>query len=182
MNKKPKRTKSEKILTAWKVLRGFMIGSKYVVAELPATIMVIVKHSEWFPTVTQTVSVSMGFSMFCITILISLFCIAKKSETYDKLSPFITASIYMVIAGAIMLFMANIINDLGWLCVYTGVGMIVAVAEDTVERRVVRKKVEEWEAVLTQAGINSSQINKENRMRQNVERAKREAQEMRDML
>ena len=158
MNKKPKRTKTQKKLTGWKFLRGFMATSKYVVAELPATIMIIVQHNDWFPTVTQTVSVSMGFSMFCITVLVSLFCIANKEKTFKKISPFITAAVYFVIAGIVLLFMSKIANDLGWLCVYTGIGMIIAVVENTVEKNVVSKKVDYWSGVLSEAGLN----NKEN--------------------
>lgn len=177
METKPKKTKTQKKLTAWKALRGFMIGSKYVVAELPATIMVIVQHNDWFPTVTQTVSVSTGFSMFCITILISVFCIAKKSDTYDKISPFITAAIYMVIVGVICLFMSSIINDLGWLCVYTGIGMIIAVVEDTLEKKVVKKKVDYWSGVLASAGLNVKETEDRARREADVKRAKKEAQE-----
>ena len=178
MEKKPKRTKTQKKLTAWKFLRGFMIGSKYIVAELPATIMVIVQHNDWFPTVSQTVSVSMGFSMFCITVLASVFCIAKKSETYEKISPFITAAIYLIIAGVIALFMANIMTDLGWLCVYTGAGMVVAVVEDTVEKRVVKKQVEHWEKVLTEAGLNVKQTNEKAKLNADIERAREEARDL----
>ena len=178
MNKKPKRTKTQNRLTGWKILRGFMIGSKYVVAELPATIMVIVQHNEWFPTVTQTVSVSTGFIMFCITVLVSVFCIAKKSETYEKLSPFLTSAIYLIIFGTIALFMSNIINDLGWLCVYTGVGMVVAVAEDTLEKTVVKNKVDYWSSVLASAGLNVKETEQQKRKEADIKKAKEEARDL----
>ena len=175
MEKKPKRTKTQKKLTALKALDGFMIGSKYVVAELPATIMVIVKHNDWFPTVTQTVSVSTGFSMFCITILVSLFCMARKEETYKKISPFLTAAIYLIIIGVICLFMASILSDLGWLCLYTGVGMVVAVVEDMVEKNVVKEKIKYWSSVLASAGLDTKETDEKARKEADIKKAREEA-------
>lgn len=178
MSKKPKRTKTQNILNGWKTLDWTLRLSKYVVAELPATIMVLVQHNDWFPTKTQTVSVSTGFAMFCATVLASVFCIAKKSKTYEKISPFITAAIYLIIFGIIALFMANIFSDLAWLCIYTGAGMVVAVVEDTVEQRVVRKKVERWEKVLTEAGVNVKQTQEKAKFEADVQRAQQEARDL----
>ena len=178
MNKKPKRTKTQNILNGWKTLDWTLKISKYIVAEIPATVMVIVQHKDWFPTKTQTVSVSTGFAMFCATILLSVFCIAKKSKTYEKISPFITAAIYLIIFGVIALFMANIFTDLAWLCIYTGAGMVAAVVEDTVDQRVVQKKVERWENVLAQAGINVKQTQERAKFESDVQRAKEEARDL----
>jgi len=178
MEKKPKKTKTQKKLSGWKFLHGFLLGSKYVVAELPATIMVIVKHNEWFPSVTQTVSVSTGFSMFCITILVSVLCMAKKEETFKKLSPFLTASIYLIIFGVISLFLASIFYDFGWLLLFTGVGMVVAVIEDTVDRNAVQEKITYWNGVLSDAGLNSKENDLKKKKQADVQKAKEEARDL----
>ena len=173
--KQPRKTKTQRKLAGWKFLRGFMKGSKYVVAETPAAVMVAVNHKDWFPTVTQTVSVSTGFSMFCITILLSVFLIGKKSETYKKISPFLTAAIYLIIFGVICLFLSSILTDLGWLLLYTGIGMVVAVCEDTLERNAVSKKVEYWNGVLSEAGLNDKENNEKAKKAADVKKAKDEA-------
>ena len=178
MKKKPKRTKTQNRLAGWKFLRGFMVGSKYVVAEVPAAVMIAVNHRDWFPNVTQTVSVSTGFSMFCLTTFVSLICIWKKEETYKKISPFITAAIYLIIFGLICLFMANILYDLGMLCAYTGAGMIVAVCEDTLEKNVVEKKVTYWQGVLSAAGLNIKENKEKEKKEADIRKAKEEARDL----
>lgn len=172
---KPKRTKTQRRLAGWKFLNGFMVTSKYVVAELPATIMVIIKHNDWFPSVTQTVSVSTGFSMFCLTILISIICMAKKEETFKKVSPFIVAASYLIVFGVVALFLASILSDFGFLLLFTGVGMAVAVIEDTVQRNVIKKRVEYWSGVLSDAGLNEQENNDKAKKAADVKRAKEEA-------
>lgn len=170
-----KKTKTQKKLTAWKTVDWSMRLSKYVVAETPATVMVAVKHSEWFTDVTQTACVSTGFAMFVSTVLATVLCIAKKEETFKKVSPFVTAAIYLIVAGMICLFMAKILLDLGWLLVFTGGGMVAAVTEDTVEKRAVKKKVEYWSGVLSDAGLNEKENRKKAKRQSDVMRAKQEA-------
>ena len=178
MEKKPKRTKTQNRLAAWKFLDDFMEVSKYVVAELPALIMVLVKHQDWFPTKTQTVSVSMGLSMFCLTIFISVIAIAKKEEILKKVNLFIVAAFYLIMIGITCLFLANILTDFGWLCVYTGAGMCIAVVEDVVDKVKVKERVNYWNGILSAAGLNIKE-NKQNAKKEaDIRKAKEEARDL----
>ena len=176
MEKKPKMTQTQKRLAGWKFLKGFMHGSKYVVAETPVTVMAIVEHNEWFnQSSTKAASVSTGLGMFIVTVIVTLWCIVNKEKTFKKISGFITAAIYLVVFGGICLFLQSIIFDLGWLCIYTGAGMILAVVEDTVERNAVQKKVDYWNGVLSDAGMNRKENEQKKKREADVRRAKAEA-------
>ena len=178
MEKKPKMTKTQKRLAGWKFLKGFMHGSKYVVAETPVTVMTIVQHKEWFEkSATQSASISTGLAIFILVVLGSVICIVKKEQTYKKISPFITAAIYLIIFGMIGLFMASVWRDLAWTCIYTGAGMVAAVVEDTVEKNAVQGKVDYWNGVLSDAGMNQKENKEKQKRKADVRRAKAEAQQ-----
>ena len=180
MNKKPKKTKTEKELAGWKFLRGFMHGSKYVVAETPVTVMALVEHEEWFTqSATKAASISSGLAMFIITVIVTLWCIVNKEKTFKKISPFITAAIYLIVGGGICLFLQSILFELGMLFLFTGAGMLIAVAEDTVERNAVQGKIDELEKVLTAAGLNSKENRKKEKLDAKIKRAKQEAEAIR---
>ena len=176
MEKKPKMTKTQKRLAGWKFLKGFMHGSKYVVAETPVTVMAIVEHNEWFnQSSTKAASVSTGLGMFIVTVIVTLWCIVNKEKTFKKISPFITAAIYLIIFGGICLFLQSILFDLGMLLLFTGVGMVVAVVEDTVEKNAVQGRVDYWNGVLSDAGMNRKENEQKKKREADIRRAREEA-------
>lgn len=178
MDKKPKKTKTQKRLAGWKFLGGFMHVTKYLVAETPAAIMVAVKHNDWFQTSTQTASISTGLAMFMITIAISVVLIGKREEILKKVSPFLVAALYMIIFGLIAIFFAKVLYDFGFLLLFTGIGMVTAVVEDTTERNAVNKKIEYWSGVLADAGLNDKDNEARAKRNADVKTAKEEARDL----
>lgn len=113
----------------------------YPTAIAPFAIQLGLNWNVWFPGDKDGTTVGIGLAMALLTTLLSVLAIAKKdSEFMKKVGPFVSVGFAFLAWGAVCLFLASVLTELGKMLIYSGCGILAAAVEDAVDKAVVKEK------------------------------------------
>lgn len=144
----------------------------YSLPLVPVFTMVGINWNEWFITAQDGLRVASGFLFLVISTLFTYLSIAKKKKILEKASAFWNVSIIIICWGITLLFLSNILNDLGMMLLYIGFGIIASACLDEVETRSVESKYQFYQKLVTDNGLDA----KENKKKAKLDKAKKQAE------
>lgn len=178
---KKKITRTQKLSKRWKGAKIAAHGGTYLCPFLPATILTIVNANEWFAA--KSWSVSLGFITLIISLLTCLIGIMKKDKLFKKnVSAIFPFAIALLCFGISFMFLGSIAENLGLMFIFIACGCVASGICHQVEIKVIDRKVLWYESILSEAGLNEKQLKTERKKQMAIELARKEAEDLGDIL
>lgn len=175
MTKKPKiKSKTVRQRTALKVTNVSMIGAKYAMPFIPATIMTIINWDEWFAQTNG--GLPLGFLTLVVATIISIIGIMKKDALVQKnVSPLFVFALALFCVAASFLWLSNVMYQAGMMFLWTACAVVAAAVDDQVQQSVVVPAIKELDEDIKEGGLDRK-TNKREQRRQKRLKEMREAQ------
>lgn len=162
------KTKStyNKLNTAkWSLYAG-----TYILPLTPAAIITGVNWNEWFNR-ENSWSIGLGFGMMLVTVLITIVGVAKRDKIMsEKISSLYYLAAILACWSIVLMFLASIANQFGYMLLYTCFGLIGGATCDQIRRKV-DEEVKFYKELMVETGLDDH----ENKRRERKEKARQEA-------
>lgn len=170
MAKEKSKTKSS--YRKWNTVKWSLYAGTYTLPLVPAGIVTGVNWNEWFNK-ENSWSIGLGFGMLLITVLITIIGVAKRDKIMsEKVSSLYYLAAVLACWAIVLMFLASIANQFGYMLLYTCFGLLGGATCDQVRKSKVDGEVEFYKQLLIDNGL----LESERRKRQRQELARREAQ------
>lgn len=161
-------SETERQYKRWRNIHFALKTAPYPTVLCPFAIELGVNWQTWFLN-TDSTSIGLGLAMAIVSTLASIFAIIKRdSETMKKIGPFISVGVAFLMWGAVCLFLASVLNELGKLLIFAGCGILGAAVEDAVDNQVVEEKYLYMKKLMDENGLSKKgewQVNAEKQAR-----------------
>lgn len=155
----------------WKALDYTLRISKYLLPCVPASIITAINWEEWF--VNCGASLPFGFATLLISVIVTILAIYKGDEVVNaKVSKLFYLAVVLAVWAIAFMFLANIMQQIGQMILWTAVGVVVGATGDQVEKSYVSKVVTEYEQLIHDNCLSKEDKKKKER----AEKAKAEAE------
>lgn len=150
---KKQLSKTEQEYRKWKRTHFALKAAPFPTVVAPFAVIIGVNWNDWFKH-EDKISVALGLILAVITTVLSVVAITKKdSELMKKVGPFISLGIGFLMWGAVCIFLAALLQDLGYLLLTAGSSILVAAVEDAVDKQLVLPKYEYMVKLADETGI-----------------------------
>jgi len=154
-----RKNKSPELSTVrkYKTLRNVHYALKvapYPTAIAPFAVQLGVNWNDWFPAEKDGTTVGIGLAMALMTTILSVLAIAKKdSDFMKKVGGFVSVGVAFLAWGAVCIFLASVLSELGKMLVFTGLGVLGAAIEESVDKTVVQPRYAFMKNVVDSNGL-----------------------------
>lgn len=163
-------------------LKYSMKMMSYSLPLVPVFTMIGINWNEWFITAQDGLRVASGFLFLVVSTLFTYLSIAKKKKLLEKASAFWNVSIIIICWGITLLFLSNILSDLGMMLLYIGFGIIASACLDETETRLVEDKYQFYQKLVTDNGLDTKENKKKAKLLKAQEQAKKEAEQEKERV
>lgn len=163
---KTKKIKSKTVQkrNALRVTNVAMIGAKFVMPVVPATVMTIINWDEWFAQTNG--GLPAGFITLLISTIIAVVGIMKRDDLAKKhISSIFPFALALIVAGAACLWLANVMHQAGMMFMYTGAAVFASAIDDQVQKSLVVPRLQEMNEDIVEGGLDKK-TNKRDQRRQ----------------
>ena len=175
-----KRTKTENEYLKLKASSVGLTSGMFICPIIPATVITCVNAEQWFAA--KPYSIGLGFASLLITLIVSVLMVVKKSDIFKHVSKLWGAVLVMILVGITFMFLAEIAGNFGMMFLATAGGLAGSGICHEVDRLVVQPKIEHKKAVIDGAGLNRKENAKRAKLQADIERAKKEAENIGGIL
>lgn len=166
-----KKSQTLKSCEKWQGARVSLYVAKYLAPVLPATVISLVNWEEWFAQTSW--SLPYGLATLIIAILSTVIGITKKDKLVEtKVSPIFFIALIMSIWGIAFLFLANIMQEVAYMLLWTCLGILASATADEVNTQVVEPRIEEYKTLIVENGLSKKQQAKIERQKKAEQEAK----------
>ena len=169
--KKRIKSKTKSSYNKWNTAKWSLYAGTYVLPLTPAAIITGVNWNEWFNK-ENSWSIGLGFGMMLITVLITIIGVAKRDKIMsEKVSSLYYLAAILACWAIVLMFLASIANQFGYMLLYTCFGLIGGATCDQVRKSKVDGEVQFYKELMIETGLDE----RENKRRERKEKARKEA-------
>lgn len=170
MQKKIK-SKTKSTYRKWNTAKWSLYAGTYVLPLTPAAIITAVNWDEWFNKENNW-SIGLGFGMMLVTVLITIIGVAKRDKILnEKVSSLYYLAAILACWAIVLMFLASIANQFGFMLLYTCFGLIGGATCDQVRKSKVDEEVKFYKELVQEAGLDI----REQKRKEKKEKARQEA-------
>lgn len=139
----------------WKAAKVGLYAGKYALPLVPATVITAVNWDAWF--VHTGWSLPLGFASLLISIIATIVAISKKDELVkEKVSGLFFIAAIMAIWAISFMFLANILQQMGQMLLWTVAGICAGGAADQVNMTLVDSRITEYKGYIEENTLSKS--------------------------
>ena len=167
---KTKKIKSKTVQkrNALRVTNVAMIGAKFAMPAVPATVLTIINWDEWFAQTNGGLPI--GFATLLISTIIAVIGIMKRDDLAKKnVSSIFPFALALIVAGAACLWLANVMHQAGIMFMYTGAAVFASAIDDQVQKSFVVPRLAEMNEDIKEGGLDKKSNKREKRRQQRLQ-------------
>jgi hypothetical protein len=170
MEKKPK----SKTVSSYKKFKAIEYGlnaGAFICPLAPASIITAINWEEWFAK--SSTSLPFGFACLLLTVIVAVVGVLKSDTVLKKADiALYFFGVILCLIGITSLFLASLFTQMGWLWIFTAMGVIGSGTCVTVKEKAVLPIINEYQGLISEFGLDK----KSRRMAERSERARKEAE------
>lgn len=174
---KENKQKSKTVSTyhKWQATKVGLYVGKYLAPCVPATVITAVNWDEWF--VKSGASLPFGFATLLISVIVTILAITKGDDLVSKnVSKIYYIAGVMAVWSISFMFLANILQQMGQMLLWTIAGIVTAGTCDQVNMSLVNSRINEYKTLIEENCLNSSARKRAERKARAEAEAKAEAE------
>lgn len=169
MKKQKSITKSS--YKKWKAIKYTLYGGTYVCPLIPAVVITGLNWSDWFAG-DNSWSIGLGFGSLLLSVIVTIVGITKRDKILsDKVSPLYSFAVILACWAIVLLFLASITSQLGYMMLYTCLGLAGGATCDQARKLKVDKEVDFYKQLV----IDNDLDEKLRKQKEKREKARQEA-------
>lgn len=169
--KEKKKKTTKQVYNKWRAAKWGLKAGTYTAPLIPEAVILGVNWNEWLAE-SNSWSLGAGFSSLLVTIVLTIWGIAKKDELMKKtVSPLFYLSIVMVMWAIVLMFLSSIASSFGTMLFYSAAGICAGACCDQVNKSKVIPECEWYKQMMKEVGLDKA----ENKRKERREKARQEA-------
>lgn len=157
----------------WNAAKWSLYCGTYACPLVPAVAITAVHWEEWFQKDSGW-SIGLGFGSLLLTVLLTIIGVAKRDKILnEKVSSLYYLSGILACWAIVLMFLASIANQFGYMLLYTAMGLLGGATCDQIRKSKVDSEVMFYRELICDVGLDD-RLRKRNEKR---EKARREAEE-----
>lgn len=165
------KSKTKTKFRKWKAAKYSLYAGTYLLPLTPAVVITGVNWNEWFNK-ENSWSIGMGFGMLLLTVLITIIGVAKRDKILnEKVSSLYYLAAVLACWAVVLMFLASIANQFGYMLLYTCFGLLGGATCDQVRKSKVDGEVLFYKELLIENGLDAN----ERKRAEKREKAKQDA-------
>ena len=146
MAKKPK-SKTVSAYNKWRTAKVSLFVGAFACPVVPASIMTLVNWEEWFEK--SSFSLPFGFASLLVTVVLAVIGIMRSDTIFKKtdIALFFLGGLFMCI-GITCLFLASLFEQIGYMWIATGAGILGSAVCVITEQKVVEPNIELYSGLV----------------------------------
>lgn len=165
------KSKTKSSYNKWNTAKWSLYAGTYIFPLTPAAIITGVNWEEWFNK-ENSWSIGLGFGMMLVTVLITIIGVAKRDKIMsEKVSSLYYLAAILACWAIVLMFLASIANQFGYMLLYTCFGLLGGATCDQVRRSKVDGEVKFYKELMIETGLDE----RESKKRARKEKARQEA-------